>query len=90
MIPLNEVLPVYPDSARRRGIEGYVKLAFTITAEGKVENVRVIESSPANVFDREARKAAVRWRFAPRTEQGRSVARDAVKTLQFRLEKRGR
>ncbi len=67
-----------------------VKLAFTITAEGKVENVRVIESSPANVFDREARKAAVRWRFAPRTEQGRSVAREAVKTLQFRLEKRGR
>lgn len=90
VIPLNEVLPVYPDSARRRGIEGYVKLAFTITPDGKVENVRVVESSPANVFDREARRAAVRWRFAPRTEDGRSVAREAVKTLQFRLEKRGR
>ena len=90
VIPLNEVLPIYPDSARRRGIEGYVKLAFTITPDGKVENVRVVESSPANVFDREARKAAVRWRFAPRTEDGRSVAREAVKTLQFRLEKRGR
>ncbi len=90
VIPLNEVLPVYPDSARRRGIEGYVKLAFTITPDGKVENVRVVESSPENVFDREARKAAVRWRFSPRTEDGRSVAREAVKTLQFRLEKRGR
>ena len=88
--PLNEVLPVYPDSARRRGIEGYVKLAFTITADGKVENVRVVESSPANVFEREARRAAVRWRFSPRTEDGRMVAREAVKTLQFRLEKRGR
>ena len=90
VIPLNEVLPVYPDSARRRGIEGYVKLAFTITADGKVENVRVMESSPKNVFDREARRAAVRWRFAPRNEGGRAVAREAVKTLQFRLEKRGR
>lgn len=90
VIPLNEVLPVYPDSARRRGIEGYVKLAFTITASGKVENVRVVESSPANVFDREARRAAVRWRFTPRNEGGQSVAREAVKTLQFRLEKRGR
>lgn len=90
VIPLNEVLPVYPDSARRRGIEGYVKLAFTITADGKVENVRVVESSPKNVFDREARRAAVRWRFAPRSEGGRAVAREAVKTLQFRLEKRGR
>lgn len=90
VIPLNEVLPVYPDSARRRGIEGYVKLAFTITPDGKVENVRVVESSPKNVFDREARRAAVRWRFAPRSEGGRAVAREAVKTLQFRLEKRGR
>lgn len=90
VIPLNQVLPVYPDSARRRGIEGYVKLAFTITAEGKVENVRVIESSPANVFNREARRAAVRWRFAPRREGGQLVEREAVKTLQFRLEKRGR
>lgn len=90
VIPLNEVLPVYPDNARRRGIEGYVKLAFTITPDGKVENVRVVESSPKNVFDREARRAAVRWRFAPRSEGGRAVAREAVKTLQFRLEKRGR
>ena len=90
VIPLNEVLPVYPDSARRRGIEGYVKLAFTITADGKVENVRVLESSPANVFERAARRAAIRWRFSPRSEDGRLVARDAVKTLQFRLEKRGR
>jgi len=90
VIPLNDVLPVYPDRARRRGIEGYVKLAFTITADGKVENVRVLESSPANVFDREARRAAVRWRFSPRSEDGRLVAREAVKTLQFRLEKRGR
>jgi protein TonB len=90
VIPLNQVLPVYPDSARRRGIEGYVKLAFTITADGKVENVRVIEASPENVFNREARRAAVRWRFAPRREGGQLVEREAVKTLQFRLEKRGR
>ena len=90
VIPLNEVLPVYPDSARRRGIEGYVKLAFTITPDGKVENVRVVESSPKNVFDREARRAAVRWRFSPSSKNGQLVAREAVKTLQFRLEKRGR
>jgi len=90
VIPLNEVLPVYPDSARRRGIEGYVKLAFTITAEGRVENVRVLESSPTRVFDREARRAALRWRFAPRREGGQLVAREAVKKLEFRLEKKGR
>ncbi len=85
VVPLNEVLPEYPDQARRRGIEGHVKLAFTITAQGRVENIRVVESSPANVFDRSARRAAARWRFAPRTENGQAVQREAVKTLEFRL-----
>lgn len=85
VVPLNEVLPEYPSQALQRNIEGRVKLAFTITAQGRVENIRVIESSPPNVFDRSARRAAARWRFAPRTENGMAVAREAVKTLEFRL-----
>ena len=36
--------------------------------------------------DREARRAAARWRFAPRTENGAPVSREAVKTLHFRLQ----
>ncbi|MGY8832158.1 MAG: energy transducer TonB [Pseudomonadales bacterium] len=86
VMPLNDVSPDYPRYALQRGIEGHVKLAFTINRAGAVENVRVIEASPQNVFEREARRAAVRWRFAPRTEGGLAVAREAVKTLYFRLE----
>ena len=51
-----------------------------------MENIRVLEASPRNVFDREARRAAARWRFAPRTENGAPVSREAVKTLHFRLQ----
>ncbi len=86
VMPLNDVSPEYPRYALQRGIEGYVKLAFTINRAGAVENLRVLEASPHNVFEREARRAAVRWRFAPRTESGLAVAREAVKTLYFRLE----
>lgn len=86
VMPLNDVSPDYPRYALQRGIEGHVKLAFTINRAGAVENLRVIEASPQNVFEREARRAAVRWRFAPRTEGGLAVAREAVKTLYFRLE----
>ncbi|MBX9761877.1 MAG: energy transducer TonB [Pseudomonadaceae bacterium] len=86
VMPLNDVSPEYPRYALQRGIEGHVKLAFTINRAGSVENVRVIEASPQNVFEREARRAAVRWRFAPRTEGGLAVSREAVKTLYFRLE----
>ena len=86
VMPLNDVRPEYPYRARQRGIEGHIKLAFTITAAGKVENIRVLEASPSNVFDREARRAAARWRFAPRTENGSAVSCEAVKTLHFRLQ----
>lgn len=86
VMPLNDISPDYPRYALQRGIQGHVKLAFTINRAGAVENVRVLEALPQNVFEREARRAAVRWRFAPRTEGGLAVAREAVKTLYFRLE----
>lgn len=84
--PLNDVLPEYPDVARRRGIEGYVKLAFTISAHGRVENIEVLEAQPANVFDRSARRAAARWRFTPRMENGIAVPRHVEKIIEFKLE----
>ena len=86
VMPLNDVRPEYPYRARQQGIEGHIKLAFTINPQGRVENIRVLEASPRNVFDREARRAAARWRFAPRTENGAAVSREAVKTLHFRLQ----
>lgn len=85
--PLNDVRPRYPRVALQRNIEGHVKLAFTITRAGAVENIRVLEASPRNVFEREARSAAARWRFAPRTENGLAVDREAVKTLYFKIQR---
>ena len=87
VMPLNDVRPDYPRYALQRGIEGFVKLAFTINRSGSVENIRVMEANPRNVFEREARRAAARWRFAPRTEGGLAVDREAVKTLYFRLQR---
>jgi len=86
VMPLNDVRPEYPYRARQQGIEGHIKLAFTINPSGRVENIRVLEASPRNIFDREARRAAARWRFAPRMENGVAVSREAVKTLHFRLQ----
>ena len=85
--PLNDIRPHYPRMALQRGIEGHVKLAFTINRAGAVENIRVLEASPRNVFEREARSAAARWRFAPRTESGLAVDREAVKTLYFKIQR---
>jgi len=87
VMPLNDVRPRYPRTALRRGIEGHVKLAFTINRAGAVENIRILEASPRHVFEREARRAASLWRFAPRTVDGLAVDREAVKTLYFKIQR---
>jgi len=61
-----------PGSAATR--QGSVLLEFTITADGKVKNAQVIESSPADVFEQAALDAASLWRFLPRTDDGVKVA----------------
>lgn len=88
--PLVDIPPNYPQRASAAGIEGKVVLRFIITAEGRVDNLRVTEAEPPGVFDREARRAASRWRFSPRRENGQPVPREATKTLYFRLQGRGR
>ncbi|MBA3487804.1 MAG: TonB family protein, partial [Lysobacter sp.] len=40
---------------------------FTVDADGSVSNVRVVQSNPPRVFDREAINAVRRWRFQPIT-----------------------
>ena len=59
--------PKYPANAKRRRIEGYVTVRFTVTRAGKVSNPQVIAAKPPGVFEREALKAIKRWRFRPQS-----------------------
>ena len=88
LIPLVRIEPRYPTRAARRGIEGWVKLAFTITEEGAVQDIRVVEAEPGDVFDRAAIRAVRKWQFRPRIVDGHPTARSAVQVLKFRLRKR--
>ncbi|MBB5207701.1 TonB family protein [Chiayiivirga flava] len=71
----------YPVIAMRRRIEGQVELEFTVLKDGSVDDVRVLASDPAGVFDREAVAAMQRWRFAPQRAQQR-----ARRVFDFRLD----
>jgi len=77
------VQPVYPEAARKRGVEGWVELAFTVTPNGTVEDVEVRNASPANVFDDSAIRAIRGWRFEPVERNGEKVAQRAMVRLRF-------
>jgi TonB family protein len=62
---VKRVNPDYPDSAERKGTEGYVDMQFIATASGEVKDVIVVNAQPQGVFDDAATRALKRWKFKP-------------------------
>jgi protein TonB len=73
--------PKYPSSAK--GVEGWVRVEFYVTPEGRTERVRVLSSEPAGVFDAAAVEAMEGARFE---EFDATDARLAVQRIVFKPE----
>ena len=79
--------PRYPAKARQNQIEGWVELRLLINREGKVEQSKILDSDPPNVFDDAIRKVLPRWTLRPATdEKGRPVEATMDYTYEFSLE----
>lgn len=57
--------PAYPPRAAARGLEGWVDIEFTVGADGRPRDLRVVRASPPGEFDSAARDAVARWRYEP-------------------------
>lgn len=84
--PIGEILPAYPEEARRRGIEGSVVVALHIDETGAVREVEVLESSPPGVFDAAVVAAYSQARFRPAALAGRPVRYVGKYRVVFELE----
>ena len=78
--------PNYPESSRRRGEEGVVRVELFVDPAGKVTDVRVLESSGFSALDAEAVKTVRDWRFRPAQRSGLPVADSITTAVHFRLE----
>lgn len=66
--PVKQKNPAFPGSRVRRGQEGWVRLNFVITPEGRAIDPVVIDSTGGADFEIAAREAVADWRFqAPET-----------------------
>jgi len=82
----NGALPiVYPAKARRLGLEGRITLRILVSANGRVAEVEVAESSGHEILDRAAIDAVWTWRFDPALKNGRPVQQWYERTIRFHL-----
>ena len=87
VIPLVKIQPRYPRKAARAGIEGWVKIEFTILEDGTVKDPKVIDSMPKKTFDRDALNAILRWKFKPKVVDGKPMQQRATQVIDFSLSK---
>ncbi|MCX2920263.1 TonB family protein [Stenotrophomonas rhizophila] len=66
--------PSYPKAAAEQRIVGKVVVRVDVDTEGRATNVRVLQASPAGVFDDATVAAAKQWTFEPAIRNGKAVA----------------
>lgn len=85
LFPLSTPDPIFPSRAKRRKIQGWVNIEYTINIDGSVSNAVVLAAEPEGVFERSALKAVARWKYKPQLLGGKPTARRVVQTIEFRL-----
>lgn len=77
--------PIYPYGARRRGVQGEVKLRIILGSDGRVrDEMEVLEGLPYGVTD-EAIKAARQIKFEPARKDGRPVSQYVTVIYHFNI-----
>ena len=80
---ISRVEPVYPEDAKRQGIEGTVKLHVVVSGDGSVESVE-LTSGPA-LLAKAATSAIREWRYGQTLLGGQPVETEQDVVVKFRL-----
>jgi TonB family protein len=81
---LKSVQPVYPFKAQGK-LEGWVDVEFTVSENGKVQDVAVRAASAPGTFDEAAVKAVSQWRYQPVLRDTKPVAVRTQMRVRFSL-----
>ena len=79
-----KVEPEFSEAARKAKYQGVVVLAIEVGADGRPQNLRVLEMLGLGL-DEKAIEAVSQWRFRPGYQDGRPVVTTATVEVAFRL-----
>jgi TonB family protein len=83
---IKKVAPVYPEEARKEGLEGVVILSVRANEYGEVEQVKVLKSVP--LLDEAAIGAVRKWVYEPYISKGKPTPIVFTVTVKFALDKK--
>lgn len=63
--PIKKVPADYPSNAILRGVSGYAIARYTVDAEGKTKDIKIIEAHPEGYFEKASIKAAKKFLYKP-------------------------
>jgi general secretion pathway protein A len=78
----HKVPPVYPPEARRERLEGNVVLQAVITAQGRLEDLKVISGHP--LLAKAAEDAVNQWRYTPYLLNSEPIPKEIRITITFK------
>ena len=80
---VSKVDPIYPAIAKQVHVAGDVNLDVTISEEGAVEEVKVLQGNP--LLATPATDAVKRWKFSPIKLDGKAVRAIGTVVIKFTL-----
>jgi len=63
VVPYAARVPNIPEIAWKNKLNGWVLVAFNVGARGHTENIRLLDSNPKGIFEKEAILAVEGWRY---------------------------
>ena len=83
---LDYVPPRYPRGPKRRELEGWVEMQFTVSSLGETRDIEVVDASHEYFFRKEAVAAAEQWQFEPHVYRGVTIEPRAIAQVRFSVE----
>ncbi len=82
---IHSVQPVYPDAAKKLGVEGDVELRLVVAADGTVGNISLVSGAPS--LASAAMDAARQFRYKPAMLNGQPIETVQTVDMSFKLKK---
>jgi protein TonB len=70
---VKSVRVVYPEEARKKGINGQVLVRFHLDEHGTISHLHVKSAQPPDIFNLNTLAAIRKWRFQPGVHDGKTV-----------------